>query len=104
MKTLITGYCGFVGPYLARQLMEEGHEVLGSTFLPIDHRKRLFGDVDRRIAQKYCDFTKTKDVKDLVRWADADKIFHLAGLSHVPTAKKNPELTHDINVDGAERL
>lgn len=104
MRVLITGYCGFVGPFLAEGCLAQGDEVFGSTFLSLERRRRQWGSLDALAPTRRCDFTKPAEVAELVRWAKPERIFHLVAQSHVPTSFKNPELTCAINIDGASSL
>ncbi|MEK7165427.1 MAG: NAD-dependent epimerase/dehydratase family protein [Patescibacteria group bacterium] len=94
-KYLITGGEGFIGANLARKLLELGHEVVsldnhaggvlaGRKF---DGVKYLFGDIRKK--------------EDLTKACDGVKgIFHLAALPRVIFSVENPEVTHDVNVNG----
>lgn len=95
-RVLITGIEGFVGINLARYLRERGDEVYGihlnppTTKLPAE----LFNcDI--------CDFTVLKSVLEQTR---PEWIVHLAGISSVAEAEKNPVTTYQINTLGTLKL
>jgi GDP-4-dehydro-6-deoxy-D-mannose reductase len=104
VRALITGAGGFVGQWLARVLLDEGHTVTGgtpddpalATILSSDEREQIEwvrGDVRR--------------IDDLRRWLDVatpDVIFHLAGVSSVQVAGADPGSAAEVNVVGAARL
>jgi GDP-4-dehydro-6-deoxy-D-mannose reductase len=95
MKALITGIGGFVGPYLAENL--------------IKHKYKLFG-LDRNKSEVNeckcyaCDITDEKAVEDIIAEVKPDVIFHLAGQSSVEKSYREPELTFRINVDGTNNI
>lgn len=95
MKALVTGGRGFIGSFLVEQLLSEGHEVrcllrpkggdLG--WLTGLNVEIISGDVNDPVS-----------VERAV--ADADYIFHLAGL----TKSYDPKVLYTVNVGGTERL
>ncbi len=96
-KALIVGAAGFVGPYLARCLLENGWEVW-ATKLP---HEQLALD-----GATVCDL----DILDasataaLLESIGPDGIFHLAAQSSVALSWAKPDLTIDINIKGASHL
>ncbi|MBU1613501.1 NAD-dependent epimerase/dehydratase family protein, partial [Patescibacteria group bacterium] len=98
-KYMVTGGAGFIGTNLVKQLLSEGHEVVvldnyaggkkedriqnGATYIEGDIRNET--DLD-----KAC--------------VGVDGIFHLAALPRVTFSVENPELTHDVNVNGTLKV
>src|SRR6202522_2340650 len=96
-KYLITGVAGFIGSSLARALVERGDEVRGVDNYLTGKRANLDGFYDR------IDFREA-DLRDAAAMRAAcegiDYILHLGALPSVPLSVKNPEPSHDCNVDG----
>jgi len=95
MKAFVTGVSGFVGPYLARHLAQNGFEVFG-----IDRN----GVAVEGCAAQQCDITDYNALSVIIRKVKPDVIFHLAGQSSVERSWKEPVLTRDVNVGGTKNL
>jgi GDP-4-dehydro-6-deoxy-D-mannose reductase len=95
MRSLITGACGFVGPYLSRRLESEGSEVLG-----VDLRD------DACINGRYilCDILDFKLLEQIVRDFMPDRVFHLAGLVHPAESQERPRDYFLVNIQGTVNL
>lgn len=95
MKVLITGIGGFVGRYLADYCVSKGDEVYGleRTKSHIDGAK-IYG----------CDIINASLLAEIVKEVRPEQIYHLAAISFVPAANKNPKLTYDINFYGTFNL
>lgn len=94
-KYLVTGGAGFIGTNLVKQLLSDGHEVV-----VLDNYAG--GKKNDRI-QSGAQYIEG----DIRNPADLDKvcggvdgIFHMAALPRVSFSVENPELTHDVNVNG----
>jgi GDPmannose 4,6-dehydratase len=106
-RVLITGITGFVGPYLAKKLLEYGYEVYGLV------RRRAEGYRYKRLVEEGI-FDQVKliegDVTDLTSLLFAlDKsepniIFHLASQSFIPRSFANPLETFQVNSLGTQNL
>jgi GDP-4-dehydro-6-deoxy-D-mannose reductase len=97
MKALITGVEGFVGRHMARHLVSQGYDVVGTT-----RRSRPAQDwpADLPIATHRCDVTSVADVTTLISMIVPDEIYHLAAISWVPRSWEDPEETFRTNVGG----
>jgi GDP-4-dehydro-6-deoxy-D-mannose reductase len=91
-KALITGVNGFVGPYLRKELEDNGYDVYG---LDISKQGLNFFK---------CDITDAKSMQDVIKEVKPNFIFHLAGFSSVGKSFEQPELCFKINVDGTKNL
>ena len=91
MRALITGSEGFVGKYLRRELESAGYEVIGLS------RKAAAGCIRGDLAEY-------SEAQRIVREADADVIFHLAGQADVGLSWKDPAGTTEANVMNTLRL
>jgi GDP-4-dehydro-6-deoxy-D-mannose reductase len=99
MHILVTGISGFVGPRLARYLLERGDEVSG-TFLVDRPRFPEAGEV--RLFE--ADLLDAAGLARAVRAAAPDAIVNLAGLSHVGESWKRMGDYFRVNVLGTENL
>lgn len=88
MKVLVTGARGFVGPYLVDELRRHGHDVVPTS---LNHPAR-------------CDLSDTAAVERLVKEVSPEAVAHLAAISHVPGAWKDPKAVERANVGNTERL
>lgn len=104
-RFLLTGGSGFVGQWLARLLIQRGHEAslagLGSwetapAILTADERNAVQWIV--------ADVRKQPDVNAMLDASRPDVIFHLAGIASQPRGDQDPALAYDVNVLGAVRL
>jgi len=96
MKALIIGVTGFVGKYLADELICAGWEVSG-TRLPTE-------TTDLDIPVSGLDILDAAAVRNLLKKTNPDCIFHLAAQSSVAISWKQPSLTVDVNIKGAVNL
>ncbi len=94
-RALIIGGAGFVGNYLARQLVDiDGYET-AVTKMPQEVCQIPGVEVfDLNILEKQAIYALLKDYRP-------DYIFHLAAQSSVFVSWKNPELTIDVNIKGS---
>jgi GDP-4-dehydro-6-deoxy-D-mannose reductase len=99
MHVLITGVSGFVGPRLARHLLDRGERVSG-TFL-IDP-PRFAGVEALRLYE--VDLLDAAGLRRVVREAAPDAVVNLAGLSHVGESWKRMSDYFRVNVIGTENL
>jgi GDP-4-dehydro-6-deoxy-D-mannose reductase len=98
MHVLITGIGGFIGPRLARNLLEHGHRVSG-TWLENTPPPNVEG------ADLYHADLMDRNSLDLVfEAAKPDAVVHLAGLSHVGESWNRPGEYFRVNVLGTESL
>jgi GDPmannose 4,6-dehydratase len=104
---LVTGVSGFVGSYLAQDLIEKGAEVYGLV------RRRADCTIPKNIAQKKLEHSITfieaglEDLTGLaqaVETANPDYVFHLAAQSFVPRSFSHPLETAAINSLGTNNL
>ncbi len=98
MHLLITGINGFVGPRLARHLLESGHRVSG-THLDGAPLPRLDG-----VELYHADLLDAAALEKAVRQSSPDAIVNLAGLSHVGESWNRPGEYFRVNVIGTENL
>lgn len=106
-NVLITGINGFVGSYLARELLKKGYNVFGLI------RKRSEGIkpknlIDRGINKEVTliegDLTDITSLANALDICQPEFIFHLAAQSFVPRSFDNPLETQQINCIGTANL
>ena len=106
-SVLITGISGFVGPYLARQLIDNGHEVTGFIQRRANHikPKRLTEmDLTSSINLIEGDITDLTSFLSAIQKTEPDWIFHLAAQSYVPESFRDPLGTFRINCLGTSNV
>jgi len=104
---LITGISGFVGPFLAQQLIDAGHEVNGLILRRADGKKprRLTEmNIVSNINLIYGDVTDLTSILSAIQDCQPDWIFHLAAQSYVPQSFKDPLGTFKINCLGTQNI
>jgi len=96
MKALITGITGFAGSHLAEFLLAEGHEVFGTRRVrsPMDNVSAIAG----RLKLIGCELTDASAVRDALKAAQPDLVFHLAAQSFVPASWVYPGFTLFNNI------
>jgi GDP-4-dehydro-6-deoxy-D-mannose reductase len=98
MHVLITGIGGFIGPRLARNLLEHGHRVSG-TWLENTPPPNVEG------ADLYhADLMDRNSLARVFETANPDAVVHLAGLSSVGDSWNRPGEYFRVNVLGTENL
>ena len=91
-KALIIGGSGFVGPYLCRELLSAGYEVV------LTANGETVAETDWNWAN--LDILNAEAVHSLLNGGGFDCVFHLAAQSSAAVSWKKPGLTIDVNVQG----
>jgi GDP-4-dehydro-6-deoxy-D-mannose reductase len=99
VRALVTGAAGFVGSYLVRRLLDDGHEVFGGT--PAEHPPRHPGEHVRWLA---LDVTSDESIGDTLHGARPDVVFHLAAQASVGESFRDALGTWEVNATGTLRL
>ncbi|MFA6296297.1 MAG: GDP-mannose 4,6-dehydratase [Patescibacteria group bacterium] len=97
-KALITGISGFVGPYLAKELLKYKYEVFGIDRTGTSNKELVTSKILK------CDLLDKKNVFQVINKIKPDFVFHLAGFSSVKDSWDKPELCRKINVEGTKNL
>ncbi len=96
MRVLITGAEGFAGSHLVDYCLSQGDEVWG-TCRPGAKTFNLAQQLDH-ITLRVGDLTQPDFLRGVLREAKIDALFHLAGISYVKDAEKEPALTYEANL------
>jgi len=106
-KVLITGISGFVGPHLARKLLDSGNEVTGLISHRADRQKpkrltemEIISDVQLFSG----DVTNLTSIISAIHEIQPDWIFHLAAQSFIPQSFKDPLGTFRTNCMGTQNM
>ena len=108
MNYLITGITGFLGPHLAKQLIENGDNVYGLLRGTRGSEQELRDILDENIFNKitfiYGDLIHFRTIDNVLKEYKFDFICHLAAQTHPPTSFKDPIGTWETNVMGSINL
>lgn len=108
ISALVTGFDGFVGPYLAQYLLSRHRKVFGTIYNKKKWNPQTPSVISDKTMKKTAalpvDLENYKNVRELVQKIKPDEVYHLAGISHVPTSWANPRSTFSINVMGTVHL
>ena len=98
-SVLVTGATGFVGPYLVNALAEKEANV---KILSLDDCSISLNKDIPELEIVKGDLTKPRTFDGITEGVDF--VFHLAAISNVDFAIKNPVKTYDVNVRGTLKL
>lgn len=101
-KILVTGINGFAASHLARQLVDEGHEVHGTVRVRSDLYK--LEDILNKITLHLVELTDSLSVEKIVRELKPNEVYHLAAQSFVRLSWDAPSETYRVNIDGTINL
>jgi UDP-glucose 4-epimerase len=99
---LVTGGTGFIGSYVAKSLVEHGHDVVAYDLSTDPRILENLGIADE-VAIRRGDVSESTDVVNAVAETGASHIVHLAALL-TNTAESNPRATLDINLKGTSNV
>lgn len=104
-RFLVTGGGGFVGQWLARLLIERGHDVVLAGLGSFDDSPPILTAAERSAVRWVgADMRRSGDVRAMLEASRPDAVAHLAGIAFPPAGDQDPALTYDVNVLGAVRL
>ena len=95
MRVLVTGAAGFVARHLVPELEAHGHEVFTTDVVPVAPGMPHYA---------VCDLCQAEAVRELMVSVIPDGIIHLAGISFVPDAAKDPGRLYAINISGTQHV
>ncbi len=106
-RVLITGVYGCIGAWVARRLLLEGHEVLGTDVSDDDHRHVDILHGTSGYAERYrhahLDVSDQDAVARLIDEHRPDAVIHLAALQ-IPFCRADPVRCADVNIRGVMNL
>lgn len=102
---LLTGGGGFVGQWIARELIGRGDVATLAGLGSLGDPPHVLSAEERRAVRWIsCDIRVSGQIDAMLDAARPDVVIHLAGVAFPPDADANPVATYDINVLGAVRL
>jgi UDP-glucose 4-epimerase len=99
---LVTGGTGFIGSFVAKDLLEHGHDVVAYDLSTDDDILAKLG-VAEDVEIRRGDVTDPTDVVRAVRETGTTHVVHLAALL-TNTARENPRAAMDVNVAGTNNV
>ena len=100
MSYLITGGTGFIGSYVAAQLLERGEEVVAYDFMTSNVMQKILTPKQvERVEIVNGPITDLARICNLIKRRKVDKIIHLASLLH-PYSNEHPDEAVQVNIQG----
>jgi GDP-4-dehydro-6-deoxy-D-mannose reductase len=103
-RALVTGGNGFVAQWAVRAMLERGWAVTSAGIGDSPSSPVLSDDEQRAAEWRTMDVTRQDEVAAVVDEARADVVLHLAAVSHVPDALRDPGRAYEVNTVGTVRL
>ena len=100
MKILVTGGAGYIGSFMAKQLIEDGYDVVVFDNLERGHKEAI----DKRAKFVLGDIKSFVTLKNLFSNEKIDAVMHFAGYISVEESTKDPQKYYDNNVEGSKNL
>jgi nucleoside-diphosphate-sugar epimerase len=99
---LVTGAHGFIGAWVVKRLLDDGHSVVLLDQNPQPHRLHLIMDGDELARATFVagDITDPATLPAIIEKHGVDRIIHLAALQ-IPACRANPRLGAMVNVVGS---
>lgn len=103
MRVLVTGHKGYMGCIMVPMLQAKGYDVIGLDNDLFDGC--VFGDASICGTVPNIPYIR-KDVRDIEAsdLSGVDFVIHLCALSNDPLGNFNPDITYEINYEGALKL
>ncbi len=95
-RNLITGGLGFLGRYLAKELVEQGEDVV---IFDVAKDENLLGTIPKEIEVISRDIGDLSQIQEVVKYQRIENIYHLAALLP-PLSEQNLVTTFKVNIQG----
>lgn len=103
-RALVTGANGFVAQWAMRAMLERGWTVTAGGVGEPSSAGVLSRDQAAEVRWHPLDVTRQPDLAAALDAARPDVVLHLAAVSHVPDAGRDPAMAFDVNAVGTVRL
>jgi GDP-4-dehydro-6-deoxy-D-mannose reductase len=103
-RALVTGGQGFVAQWAISAMLERGWMVTAAGIGEPQSTSPLDEALRASVTWVEMDVTRQADVAIAVERARPDLVLHLAAVSHVPDATRDPGRAYDVNTAGTVRL
>ena len=103
-RALVTGGNGFVAQWAVRAMLERGWTVTAGGVGERSTAGVLSPGQVHQVTWQPMDVTRQEEVAAVVDRVLPDVVLHLAAVSHVPDALRNPGYAYEVNVVGTVRL
>ncbi len=101
-RLIVTGVGGCIGAWVARRLLQDGHQVIGLDVSPETHRLRLLA-VEGAFAVQQVDVRDHAALQAMIERERPDALIHLAALQ-IPICRVDPQRCAEVNVGGMMNL
>jgi len=103
-RVLVTGHTGFKGAWLATWLLKLGATVYGYALPPDEPSLYQSLGLAGEVTERYGDICDEGGLRELVRLARPDIVFHLAGVSTIAASLHDPDRAFHVNAGGFANL
>lgn len=97
---LVTGADGFVGQHLVAELLRRGEDVIGAVLKVPPQLTTLGASEAGRVRWRAMNLEDVGTIRELIRGARTDRVFHLAGLSSPAASFDDPVAPFRVNATG----
>ncbi len=102
MKILVTGGAGFIGKYLVKSLLKNGHIVTVFDNFSNSKKEAIIPLVNNDVKVIEGDIRSFQNIQNATK--NIDIVIHLAAKISVSESIKNPSETFQVNVDGTKNI